>query len=654
MFSSLLIANRGEIACRIIRTARRLGLRTIAVYSDADRSSLHVSEADEAYPIGASEARLSYLNGACIVETAVAAKADAVHPGYGFLAENAEFAEACEKRRIVFVGPAPDTIRSMGLKDEAKAIAQAAGVPIIPGYQGSDLSPARLAHEADNIGYPVIIKAVAGGGGRGMRIVEEAGHFSMALEACRREAKAGFGDDRILLEKYFTSARHVEVQLIADSHGNVIQLFERDCSVQRRHQKIIEEAPAYGIPERIRGKMQAAAVAIARSVNYRNAGTIEFLYDGKTGSFFFMEMNTRLQVEHPVTELITGLDLVELQLRAAAGEKLSRKQGQVEAHGHAIEARLYAEDPARGFLPQTGIIHELIWPSEHANCRIDAGIAKGSEISSFYDSMIAKIIAWAPERIAAIGKLRQILQHTFLFGVKTNKGFLLSVLQSATFLEEPPTTSFLDEYGAAAVQPPAKLAVLGCLCWLYSRPSHGDGPWAMRSGWVLAGHLRQERHRIFLHGRTIDVISAHVGRIVSLTLDGEQHSIEVLSFEDQTLRLTVDSEAAEARFHRSGTELFVDVDGHHLTLSEPDYVDQGTSEPREGLVRAPMPGRILRLEVTQGSAVRTGDRLLVLEAMKMEHILRAPIAGRVADISVAEGQQVREGDLLCSIGPEFH
>jgi 3-methylcrotonyl-CoA carboxylase alpha subunit len=652
MFSSLLVANRGEIACRVFRTARRLGLRTIAVFSDADRDSLHVAEADEAYAIGAPEARFSYLNGARIIEVAAAAKADAIHPGYGFLSENADFAEACEKRGIIFVGPSPHAIKSMGLKDEAKAIAQEAGVPIIPGYQGLDQSPARLLNEADKIGYPLIIKAIAGGGGRGMRIVEDTTEFIAALEACRREAKAAFGDDRVLLEKYFTSARHVEVQLIADSYGNVIHLYERDCSVQRRHQKIIEEAPAYGIPELIRGKMHSAAIAIAHSVNYRSAGTAEFLYDAQSGRFFFMEMNTRLQVEHPVTEMITGLDLVELQLRVAAGEKLPVKQAQIETHGHAIEARLYAEDPAQGFLPQTGIVHELTWPSEHANCRIDTGIAKGSEISSFYDSMIAKIIAWAPTRNEAIRRLQHALKDTFLFGLKTNKGFLLSISRSVDFAREAPTTCFLDEYGVAAAKPPAELVVLACLCWLYRRSRNTDGPWAMSLGWLLAGDTRQERHKMSVYGRIVDISATYAGRTLTIDVENERHSIEMMEFEGQTLRLLIDGKPAEARFHRSGLQLFVEAAGHHLTLSQPDYTDYESKTLGEGPVRAPMPGRVLKLEITRGAPVRAGDRLLVLEAMKMEHVLRAPVAGRVADISVAEGQQVREGDLLCIIGPE--
>ena len=653
MFSSLLIANRGEIAFRVIRTARRMGLRTISVYSEADKMSLHAAEADEAYEIGPAKAQLSYLNGSRILDVAASAGADAIHPGYGFLSENAAFAEACEKRGIIFVGPSPGAIRSMGLKDEAKAIASAAGVPVIPGYDGADRSLARLMRGAEDIGYPVIIKAIAGGGGRGMRIVANAAEFTAALEACCREAKAAFGDGRVLLEKYFPSARHVEVQVIADAHGGVLHLFERDCSIQRRHQKIIEEAPAYDIPEQVREAMRAAAVAVARSVRYRNAGTVEFLYDPSTRSFFFMEMNTRLQVEHPVTEMITGLDLVELQLLVAAGERLPMGQDRIEANGHAVEARVYAEDPAQDFLPQTGLVHELSWPSDVESARIDSGIAKGSEIGSFYDSMIAKIITWAPTRTEAIIRLHRAVQGTFLFGLRTNKGFLLSVLNDSSFAEKAPTTRFLDQFGTDAGKPPANILAIGCVCWCYRQASSVDGPWDMKSGWTLAGGGRRERHSLSAHGQVIDFTIGYEAQALSLALLNRTLKVQVLSCEAQTLRLLVDGTRAQARFHSSGSQLFVDLDGHHLTLSEPDYAHMIGGAPGEGSVLAPMPGRVSKIEVANGAPVQMGDRLLVLEAMKMEHVLRAPVAGSVADISIAEGQQVREGDRLCTIVPEL-
>jgi 3-methylcrotonyl-CoA carboxylase alpha subunit len=651
MFSSLLIANRGEIASRIIRTARQMGLRSIAVYSDADQTSPYVAEADEAHHIGPSEAKLSYLNGAHILAVAEAAKAEAIHPGYGFLSENADFAEACAQRGIVFVGPSPSAIRSMGLKDRAKVIAQAAGVPVIPGYQGSDQSLNNFLKQAEKLGYPLIIKAIAGGGGRGMRIVETAGEFAAALDACRREAKAAFGDDGVFLEKYFPTARHVEVQLMGDRHGSILHFFERDCSIQRRHQKIIEEAPAFGIPETVRSKLQASAIAVARAVDYHNAGTVEFLYDPRSAGFFFMEMNTRLQVEHPVSEIITGLDLVELQLLVAAGERLPVQQAQIEANGHAIEARLYAEDPAQDFLPQTGIVHELIWPSDIGNCRIDTGIARGTEIGTSYDSMVAKIIAWGKTRKEAIGNLDRALQNTFLFGLKTNKAFLLAALNHPRFAAEAPTTRFLDEAGDLAVRLPSGLLIAGLACFLFGG-RHSSDPWSMISGWTLAGGARRERRRLSAQGRAMDVTATYDGTNIILDIENGRHVVEVLSAEPQTVRLSVDGHLVTVHFYRSGSQLFIDVDGHHLTLTEPDYSAAGSEVRGEGSVRAPMPGRILKLEVGKGDAVRAGDRLLLLEAMKMEHVLRAPLTGCVGDIFVAEGKQVREGDELCIITPE--
>jgi 3-methylcrotonyl-CoA carboxylase alpha subunit len=652
MFSSLLIANRGEIACRIIRTARRLGVRTIAVYSDADRGAMHVADADEAHALGPPEARLSYLNGARILEIARAAGAEAIHPGYGFLSENAEFAEACAKHAIVFVGPTPRAIRRMGLKDEAKAVARTAGVPVVPGYQGGEQSLERLMKESAAVGFPVIIKAVAGGGGRGMRAVGRPEDFASALEACRREARAAFGDDRVLLEKYFAVARHVEVQVMADAHGNVIHLFERDCSIQRRHQKIIEEAPAPDIPAAVRAKMLEAAVAIARSVDYRNAGTVEFLYEPQHGRFFFMEMNTRLQVEHPVTEMITGLDLVELQLLVANGEKLPVSQPQVEANGHAVEARLYAEDPAQGFLPQTGRVHEVVWPTDIANCRIDTGIEKGSEIGSYYDSMIAKIITWGPGRNDAIEKLRVALDRTLLFGLKTNKAFLLSVARDSHFRREAPTTQFLEHFGDEASRPLQSLVAMGCAAWLFISNGNGGGPWSDMAGWTLSGAPRLARCKLSVQGRMLDLLVRFDGRLLLLSFGNERHTAESLSIERNSLKLLIDGVPAALSFHRWGPQLFIDVSGNHLTISEPEFSSGASAGPAEGSVRAPMPGRVLRLEIAQGTPVRSGDRLLLLEAMKMEHVLRAPVAGTLSDLLVAEGDQVREGDVLCVIVPE--
>jgi 3-methylcrotonyl-CoA carboxylase alpha subunit len=506
--------------------------------------------------------------------------------------------------------------------------------------------------EAAALGFPVMIKAIAGGGGRGMRVVGRQEDFASALEACRREAKAAFGDDRVLLERYFATTRHVEVQVMADTHGNVVHLFERDCSIQRRHQKIIEEAPAPDIPAAVRGKMLEAAIAIARAVDYRNAGTVEFLYEPQHGRFFFMEMNTRLQVEHPVTEMITGLDLVELQLSVAAGGKLPVGQNQIEANGHAVEARLYAEDPAQGFLPQTGRVHEIVWPSDIANCRIDTGIGQGSEIGSYYDSMIAKIITWAPSRSEAIEKLHAALDRTLLFGFRTNKAFLLSVARHPQFMREAPTTRFLDDFGDGAARLPENLVIMGCAAWLYSCSGKGTGPWRDATGWSLAGASRQARHKLSVQGRTTDLLASFDGRMLVLTLDNRRHAVEALSIESRFMNLSIDGTPAELSLHRSGPQLFIDVTGNHLTISEPEFSSGASAGPAEGSVRAPMPGRVLRLEVSKDAPVRAGDRLLLLEAMKMEHVLRAPVTGTLSDLAVAEGDQVREGDVLCVIAAE--
>jgi 3-methylcrotonyl-CoA carboxylase alpha subunit len=649
MFSTVLIANRGEIACRIIRTARRLGIRTVAVYSEADVTSPHVALADSACCIGASDVHASYLNGKAILDAARKMGVEAIHPGYGFLSENADFAEACESAGLVFIGPDPNAIRLMGLKDEAKAIAQRAGVPVIPGYRGTEQADKALLREAEAIGYPIIIKAIAGGGGRGMRVVYEPSAFGPALEACRREAKSAFGNDRVLLEKYFSSSRHIEVQLMGDAHGTVLHLFERDCSVQRRHQKIIEEAPAHGIDPAMRARMHAAAVAIARQIAYRNAGTVEFLYEESGNGFFFMEMNTRLQVEHPVTELITGLDLVELQLRVAAGERLAMTQEQVRAAGHAVEARIYAEDPAQGFLPQTGIVHDVAWPQAGGGAiRVDAGIVLGSTVTRFYDAMIAKAIAWGESRARAIEALREALGGSVLFGLKTNKGFLLSVLSDERFAARAPNTGFLDTLAPEDVRPAESLLALACAGWLYLRSDTDGDPWSAREGWIIGGRRREHR-RLVLQGSAMRVVADYGQDAVTIAIDGSAHVVEILASENGALRALVDGAPAQARFLRVGQSLFADVEGHHLTLSEPDYAQQRIAPGGSGSVRAPMPGRVLAIEVEPGAMIGEGGRLMVLEAMKMEHVLRAPIAGRMKDILVRAGDQVREGDVLCII-----
>ncbi|MDX1711324.1 MAG: acetyl-CoA carboxylase biotin carboxylase subunit, partial [Rhodovibrionaceae bacterium] len=497
MFDRILIANRGEIACRIVRTARRLGVASVAVYSDADRDALHVRMADEAYRLGPAPAAESYLKIEAILEAAEASGARAVHPGYGFLAENAGFAEACEAAGLVFIGPPAGAIRAMGSKSEAKTIMEKAGVPLVPGYHGAEQDDSLLAEEAERIGYPVLIKASAGGGGKGMRVVERAKDFADGLQAARRESRGAFGDDQVLIEKYLTRPRHVEVQVFADGHGNNVYLFERDCSLQRRHQKVLEEAPAPGMTADRRREMGEAAVAAAEAIGYRGAGTVEFIAEGD--DFYFMEMNTRLQVEHPVTEMITGQDLVEWQIRVAAGEPLPKSQEDLSISGHAFEARLYAEDPAKGFLPATGTLTRLRFPDADVHSRVDSGVSEGDEVSAHYDPMIAKIVAWDRDRTAALRRLGHALKRTEAVGVTTNRDFLIAVAEHPAFGEGAVDTGFIDRHRADLIpeQSPVPSDVLGlaALAELLYRSreatararASGDphSPWALANGWRL-------------------------------------------------------------------------------------------------------------------------------------------------------------------------
>jgi len=485
MFSKILIANRGEIACRVIRTAKRMGIATVAVYSEADAGALHVAMADEARLIGPPPARESYLKGAAILAAAQETGAEAIHPGYGFLSENAEFAEACAAAGVVFIGPPPAAMRAMGSKAAAKALMQQAGVPVVPGYHGDDQDPAHLLAEAEQIGFPVLIKASGGGGGRGMRIVNDTVEFLRALDGAKREAAGAFGDDRVLIEKYLTAPRHIEVQVFADAHGNVLHLYERDCSIQRRYQKVVEEAPAPGLKPKLRQAMGEAAVAAATAVGYVGAGTVEFIVEGD--KFYFMEMNTRLQVEHPVTEAVTNTDLVEWQLRVAAGENFTRAQNDIALIGHAIEVRLYAENPERGFLPATGILHRLRLPTEAA--RVETGVREGDAVTPFYDPMIAKIIAWGPDRAAARVRLGRALAETGVLGVTTNLGFLARVIGDADFAAAKLDTGFIERRRAALLPPAAPApdaAVAAAALFLLSEPVADPGdPWARRDGWRL-------------------------------------------------------------------------------------------------------------------------------------------------------------------------
>ncbi|UUX99820.1 acetyl/propionyl/methylcrotonyl-CoA carboxylase subunit alpha [Sphingomonas sp. J315] len=622
MIQSLLIANRGEIACRIIRTARQLGIRTVAVYSDADANALHVRSADEAVHIGASPARDSYLIGERIIAAAKQTGAEAIHPGYGFLSENAEFAEAVQAAGLIWVGPNPDSIRAMGLKDAAKKLMQDARVPVTPGYLGEDQSPDRLQAEADRIGYPVLIKAVAGGGGKGMRRVDAAADFADALASCQREAASSFGNTQVLIEKYILAPRHIEVQVFGDSHGNIVHLFERDCSMQRRHQKVIEEAPAPGMDNATRFAVCDAAVKAARAVNYVGAGTIEFIADASQGlhadRIWFMEMNTRLQVEHPVTEAITGVDLVEWQLRVASGEPLPLRQEELAINGHAIEARLYAEDPAKGFLPSTGKLEVLDF---HGDARVDTGVEAGSTISPFYDPMIAKLISHDDTREHAIARLRTELNYLTVWPVRTNAGFLHRLLDDMDFRAAQLDTGLIERRGEALLIDPLPGAadLTRALSWLDSDPSSDT--------YLIARGL--EGFRLNRTAETRRAVSVNGAR-VAFDIDGGE------SF---------------AHFHlhpNDGAALLV-FEGATFRVTADRTEGGAGGAAGDGAILAPMPGRIVSVEVTEGQTVTAGQKLLVLEAMKMEQALLAPFDGVVETLSATPGAQVQVDALLAKV-----
>jgi 3-methylcrotonyl-CoA carboxylase alpha subunit len=617
VIASLLIANRGEIACRIIRTARRLGIRTVAVYSDADAKALHVRQADEAVHIGPSPARESYLVGEKIIAAAKATGAEAIHPGYGFLSENADFAQAVIDAGLVWVGPKPDSIRAMGLKDAAKKLMDAAGVPTTPGYLGEDQDPARLQAEADKISYPVLIKAVAGGGGKGMRRVNAAGEFQEMLLSCKREAAASFGDDRVLIEKYVERPRHIEVQVFGDSHGNVVHLFERDCSLQRRHQKVIEEAPAPGMDEATRAAVCGAAVKAAKAVDYVGAGTIEFIADASEGlradRIWFMEMNTRLQVEHPVTEEITGQDLVEWQLRVASGEPLPKRQDELAIDGWALEARLYAEDPVKGFLPSTGELAGLRFPQ---GARIETGFEEGDRVSPYYDPMLAKIICADDDRDKARLRLADAIEHLAVWPVASNAAFLLQALMHPTFARGEVTTAFLAANldGLIAPVAPDSRTLEGAAMSLVGASLRDEvGPWNSAFGFRL---------------------NREPDRRVVLALNG-------VPFETQ-----LPLGASIARLRDPGA---VSLHGQTFRISLPSVVGDAGGPAGDGAIVSPMPGKLIAVEVRQGDKVTKGQKLLTLEAMKMEHSLAAPFDGIVAELNASEGGQVSEGALLARI-----
>jgi 3-methylcrotonyl-CoA carboxylase alpha subunit len=660
MFDSILIANRGEIACRIARTARRMGIRTIAVYSDADAGAMHVAACDEARRIGPAPARESYLNGEVIVAVARATGAQAIHPGYGFLSENAAFAAAAGAAGLAFIGPPPLAIRAMGSKSEAKLIMGRAGVPLVPGYHGKEQDDVRLAREADAIGYPVLIKASAGGGGKGMRVVDKRNEFASALASARREARSSFGDDAMLLEKYLTEPRHIEVQVFADTRGHCVHLFERDCSVQRRHQKVLEEAPAPGMTRERRSEMGAAAISAAKAIGYVGAGTVEFITD-RSDAFYFIEMNTRLQVEHPVTEMITGLDLVEWQLRVAAGEALPLEQRQIEMRGHAIEARIYAEDPGRGFLPSIGRIAHLRTPTRSAEVRIDTGVRAGDEISHYYDPMIAKLVVWGEDRGAALRRLRGALADYQVVGVATNISFLQRVIAHHAFAGAELDTGLIARHHDALFPPAAPpdetilaIAALAELVRLRDEAAaraqaSADrwSPWhAIESWW-----LNVEAHAIaliFESGDANHQVELRVaGDAVIVRVAGHEVGASVVRAGDE-LDLTIGGKRLRATVVPLGEERYVFCEGRmeRLRLNDP-LAHAGEEEPHAGHLAAPMSGTVIAVLVKAGDAVARGAPLLVLEAMKMEHTVAAPAAGIVSAVNYKAGDQVQEGaDLI--------
>ena len=653
MFEKILIANRGEIACRVIRTARRLGVRTVAVYSDADHDALHVKSADEALRIE------DYLGIDATIAAARQCGAQAIHPGYGFLSENEDFAAACAKAGIVFIGPSAEAIAAMGDKSAAKRLMEKAGVPLVPGYHGEQQDAALLEKEAARIGFPVLIKPSAGGGGKGMRIVKNRSSFRENLEGAKREARSSFDDERVLIERYLERPRHIEVQIFGDNHGNVIHLFERDCSVQRRHQKVLEEAPAPGLDPGMRKEMGAAAIAAARAVKYSGAGTVEFIAE-QDGKFYFMEMNTRLQVEHPVTEMITGLDLVEWQLRIACGEKIPLQQEALTFSGHAIEARIYAEDPERGFLPATGRLVHLAFPAATAQVRVDTGVEPGAEITPWYDPMIAKLIVHGADRAAALTRLRQALAQVEIAGLKTNVAFLGRVAASRAFgaaeldtglIERNHAELFIEHKTTDEVLAAAAFAELAEEQRAAAERAAGSAdpysPWDAVDGW----RLNQDSHHDFVFledGASYATRVRFLGTSLRFAVDGREYALEGERLPDGVLLLRLDGRAFKARAVRDGDAWHVLYDGDCRRLALAGLAAR-EEDAEAGSLAAPMPGKVIKVLTQPGARVVQGEALLILEAMKMEHTITAPAAGVVKEIHYATGEQVLEGAELITL-----
>ncbi|WP_136656412.1 acetyl/propionyl/methylcrotonyl-CoA carboxylase subunit alpha [Nitratireductor sp. XY-223] len=664
MFRKILIANRGEIACRVIRTARRLGIASVAVFSDADKNALHVEMADEAVHIGGAAAAESYLNGGRIIEAALATGAEAIHPGYGFLSENPEFVEAVEKAGLTFIGPSASAIRAMGLKDAAKALMEKADVPVVPGYHGEAQEVVVLAGKANEIGFPVLIKARAGGGGKGMRLVEDPKDFGEALSAAKREGKASFGDDRVLVEKFVASPRHIEIQVFGDGFGNAVHLFERDCSLQRRHQKVIEEAPAPGMTDEMRQAMGEAAVKAAKAIGYSGAGTVEFIVDGTDGlrpdRFYFMEMNTRLQVEHPVTEMITGLDLVEWQLRVAAGEALPLGQDELGIDGWAFEARIYAEDAQKGFLPATGTLSHLQFPDDIA--RIDSGVREGDTITPFYDPMIAKLIVRGPDRDTALNRLETALMRTEAVGTTTNTAFLAALCRQADFARGDVDTGLiereLEQLNREEPVPQEIVALAALACLDPGSPVSASDPFAALGLWSHWTPPKRVVHLVHEEDEYELAVSRQSDNVWSVSAyhgdNGfEPQTFELISSRNGLLRVSSDGAVYTVRCIRDTDSLTLIRNGSTYGFGLPDAL-AGEVETAEGGDRlvAPMPGVVKMIKVVTGDKVAQNAPLIVMEAMKMELTLSAPRDGVVAEILVSEGDQVADGALLLALEPE--
>ena len=671
MFTKILIANRGEIACRVAATARRMAIKTVAVYSDADAGAKHVAACDEAIHIGGSAPKDSYLRWEKIIAAAKATGAQAIHPGYGFLSENEEFAQACAKAGLVFIGPPASAIKAMGLKAESKQLMEKAGVPLVPGYHGANQVPALLQAEADRIGYPVLIKASAGGGGKGMRAVDKAEDFAAALASCKREAINSFGDDAVLIEKYVQRPRHIEIQVFGDTHGNYVYLFERDCSVQRRHQKVLEEAPAPGMTPEMRAQMGLAAVAAARAVNYVGAGTVEFIVEQRDGgemNFFFMEMNTRLQVEHPVTEAITGQDLVEWQLRVASGEPLPLAQDELRIHGHAIEARICAENPDNNFLPATGTLHVYGLPVcttfERADnaVRVDSGVREGDTISPFYDSMVAKLIVHGATREQALARLDTALAQTHIVGLATNVQFLRHVTTSASFAQAQLDTALIPREAAVLFNqekvglPMATAAMIAqTLVSELALASQADAsgwvdPWAQRDGWRSHGASVRE-FMLEFHGEphTAQFTRLHGGGL-QLMIDGNTAALHYTPLAGGALDVRYGDLRSTVHLYKKGEVAHVfTAQGATQIVAIDALAHAGEVHAEVGRLTAPMPGKVVSFAVKAGDAVKKGQALAVMEAMKMEHTIAAPADGTVAELLFAPGDQVTEGAELLKL-----